>query len=70
MRQRCGQPVRGPAAGEEQKFAVSGGLEYASGRILWPTSATKAGAGCVRFLDHLAAALPGGPVVGVLDNGG
>lgn len=59
-----------PAAGEDQKFAVFGGLDYASGRVLWRTGATKNGAAFLRFLDHLAAALPEGQVVVVLDNVG
>jgi hypothetical protein len=62
--------VRVPAAGEDKKFAVFGGLDYASGRMIWQTSATKDGASFVRFPDHLAAALPDGPVVVVLDNVG
>jgi hypothetical protein len=70
MWQRRGQPVRIPAAGEDQKFAVFGGVEYGSGRIIWQTSATKDSASFIRFLDDLAAALPDGPVVVVLDNVG
>ena len=57
-----------PAAGEDKKFAVFGGLDYASGQLLWQTSATKDSASFVRFLDQLAAALPDRPVVIVLDN--
>ncbi len=70
MWRRRGQPVRVPAAGEDQKFAVFGGLYDASGRIGWQTYATKDSASFVRFLDHLAAALPDGPVGVVLDNVG
>ena len=59
-----------PAAGEDKKFVVFGGLDYAAGRIIWQTSATKDSTSFVRFLDRLAAALPEGPVVVVLDNVG
>ena len=33
-----------PAAGEDQKFAVFGALDYASGRLTHRTSPTKDGA--------------------------
>jgi hypothetical protein len=42
----------------------------AAGRVIWRTEATKDGAAFVRFLDHLAAALPDGQVVAALDNVG
>ena len=49
---------------------VFGGLDYAAGRIIWQTSATTDSTSFVCFLDRLAAALPEGPVVVVLDNVG
>jgi hypothetical protein len=67
---RHGCVLRVPAAGEDKKFAVFGGLDYASGRVVWRTSATKDGAAFVRFLDHLAGAFPDGQMVVVLDNVG
>jgi len=67
---RRGCVLRVPAAGEDKKFAVFGGLDYASGRVVWRTSATKDGAAFVRFLDHLAGAFPDGQMVVVLDNVG
>jgi hypothetical protein len=70
MWQRRGQPVRVPTAGEAKKVAVVGGLADASGRLLWQTSATKVSANFLRFLDQLAAELPDGPVVVVLDTVG
>jgi len=62
--------LRVPAAGEDKKFVVYGGLDYTSGRVVWRTDATKDGAAFVRFLDRLAEAFPDGQVVVVLDNVG
>jgi hypothetical protein len=67
---RRGTTLRVPAAGEDRKFVVYGGLDYAAGRVVWRTAATKDGAAFVRFLDHLAAAFPDGRVMVVLDNVG
>jgi transposase len=62
--------MRFPAAGEDHKFAVCGALDYASGRLIHQTSATKDGEAFAAFLDHLAAQLPddGRPTIVVLDN--
>jgi transposase len=68
--QRKGHPLRVPAAGEDAKFVVFGGLDYASGQVIWQTAPAKDGATFVTFLDHLAAALPTGHVLIVLDNVG
>jgi transposase len=59
-----------PAAGEDRKFVVYGGLDYASGRLVWQIGPSKDGAAFARFLDALAAAFPDGHVVVVLDNVG
>jgi transposase len=60
-----------PAAGEDQKFAVFGAVDYASGQVLWQTSDRKGEAGFTAFLEQLAEALPTDePVVLVLDNVG
>jgi len=59
-----------PAAGEDRKFVGFGGLDYASGPLVWRISAAKNSACFVEFLDQLAAALPEGQVVIVLDNVG
>ena len=48
-------------------ISVVGALDYASGRLIWQTAPSKDGATCVAFLDHLAAALPRGPLLVVLD---
>jgi hypothetical protein len=69
--QRKGQPLRVPAAGEDQKFTVFGGVDYATGQVLWQTSAHKGEGAFSAFLAHLAAMLPTNePVVVVLDNVG
>ena len=58
-----------PAAGDDQKFAVFGALDYASGQVIWQTSACKDETTFMAFLDHLVATLPQGePAVVVLDN--
>ncbi len=62
--------LRVPAAGEDKKFVVYGGLDYTSGRLVWRTDDAKDGAAFVRFLDDLASAFPNGRVVVVLDNVG
>src|SRR5262249_522495 len=68
---RKGQPLRMPAAGEDQKFTVFGAVDYATGQVLWQTSARKGETAFSAFLAHLAAALPATePVVLVLDNVG
>jgi transposase len=67
---RRGTTLRVPAAGEDARFTVYGALDYASGRLIWQTAPRKDGATFVAFLDHLAAALPTGQVLVVLDNVG
>ena len=57
-----------PAAGEDRRIAVSGALDYASGRVVWHTAAKKDGAGFAAFLEQLAQAWPEDDLVLVLDN--
>jgi DDE superfamily endonuclease len=61
-----------PAAGEDRKFAVFGALDYASGQVIWQTSARKGEEAFLTFLDHLVEQVPvtDEPVVVVLDNVG
>lgn len=71
MWQRKGQPLRLPAAGEDQKAVVFGAVDYATGQVLWQTSPRKGEVAFSAFLDHLAEALPAHePIVIVLDNVG
>ena len=67
---RRGRVLRVPAAGEDARFAVYGALDDASGQVIWQTAPTKDAATFVAFLDHLAAALPTGQILVVLDNVG
>jgi hypothetical protein len=70
---RKGHSMRVPAAGEDQKFTVFGAVDYATGQVLWQTSARKGETAFVAFLEHLAEALPvsaNAPAVLVLDNVG
>jgi transposase len=67
---RRGSTLRVPAAGEDARFTVYGALDYASGRVIWQTAPHKNAATFVAFLDHLAAALPTGQILIVLDNVG
>jgi transposase len=62
--------VRVPAAGEDRKFTVYGGPDYAPGRLVRRADEAKDGVAFVRFLDGLAAAFPDGRLVVVLDNVG
>lgn len=65
-----------PAAGEDQKFTVFGAVEYASGQVIWQTSARTGEDAFAAFVEHLAQQLPVAdepvdePVVVVLDNVG
>ncbi|HEV2126160.1 MAG TPA: IS630 family transposase [Chloroflexota bacterium] len=68
--QRRGTVVGVPAAGEDARFIVYGALDYASGRVIWQTAPAKDSATFVAFLDQLAAALPTGRILVVLDNVG
>ncbi len=69
---RKGQPMKIPAAGEDQQFTVFGAVDYATGQIIWHTSARKGEDAFAAFLEHLAQQLPAAdePVVVVLDTVG
>jgi transposase len=66
--QRRGCPVGVPAAGEGERVAVYGALDYASGRVVWQTAASKNGAGFAAFLEQVAQAWPEQTLVLALDN--
>ena len=57
-----------PAAGEDQRIAVYGALDYASGQVLWQTAAKKDGAGFAAFLEQIGQTWPEDDLVLVLDN--
>lgn len=64
--------MRVPAAGEDERRAVFGALDYASGRVVWQTAERKGGDAFAAFLARVAATLgaawPGEPLVPVMDN--
>lgn len=57
-----------PAAGEDERIAVYGALDYASGRVLSQTAASKDGSGFAAFLEQIAQTWPDQTLVRVLDN--
>jgi len=66
---RRGQPMRIPAAGDDHKCAIFGGLDSASGRIIHQINPRKDEGAFMAFLDALAHAFPADePLVVVLDN--
>src|SRR5260221_7540933 len=66
---RTGQPLTGPAAGDDHQLTVFGAVDDASGQILWQTSACKGEDAFLAFLDHLVEMVPANePAVRVLDN--
>ena len=60
--------MRVPAAGEDERIAVYGALDYASGRVLSQTAASKNGAGFAAFLERIAETWPEQTLVVALDN--
>jgi transposase len=57
-----------PAAGADQRIAIYGALDYASGQVLWRAAAQKDGVGFAAFLEEIARTWPGEDLVLVLDN--
>jgi transposase len=57
-----------PAAGEDERIAVYGALDYASGQVLSRTAASKNGVGFAAFLEQIGQQWPGEALVLVLDN--
>jgi transposase len=57
-----------PAAGADQRPAVFGAVDYASGQVVWQVAERKGGDGFATFLAHLAEAWPEEQLVLVLDN--
>ena len=57
-----------PAAGADQRIAVYGALDYASGQVLWRTAAHKDGVGFAAFLEQIGQTWPEEDLVLVLDN--
>ncbi len=57
-----------PAAGADQRRAVFGAVDYASGQVVWQLAERKGGDGFAAFLAHLAATWPDEQLILVLDN--
>ena len=57
-----------PAAGEDERLAVFGALDYASGQVLSQIAARKNGIGFAAFLARIAQTWPEQTLVLVLDN--
>ncbi len=66
--QRVGTRVTVAAAGQNQKRAVFGALDYTSGTIIHWSVPAKTGAQFAAFLDHVATAWPTDHVVLIMDN--
>ena len=47
-----------PAAGADQRIAVYGALDYASGQVLWQTACHKDGTGFAAFLAQIGQTCP------------
>jgi hypothetical protein len=56
------------AAGADQRIAVYGALDYASGHLVWQTASHKDGTGFAAFLEQIAQTWPQEDLVLVLDN--
>ena len=60
--------MRVAAAGQDERRAVFGALDYASGRLCWQVCAAKRGAAFAAFLGRVARTWPDQTLVLVLDN--
>lgn len=60
--------MRVPAAGADERRAVFGALDYASGRVIWQLAARKGGDGFAAFLELVARTWPDEDLVLVMDN--
>jgi transposase len=60
--------VRVPAAGKDQRRAVFGAVDYASGQVVWQLAAHKGGEVFAAFLGHVARTWPDEYLVLVMDN--
>lgn len=60
--------MRVPAAGKDERRAVFGALDYASGELAWQIAERKGGTAFAAFLDHVGRTWPDAPLVLVMDN--
>jgi transposase len=66
---RKGHQPEVPAPGQNEKRVVYGGVDYATGRIIYTIAATKSGTHFLAFLVRLVAAYAGRKIRLVCDNG-
>ena len=66
--QRRGAPLIVPAAGVDQRRAVFGALDYASGQLVWQLHDRKDGAAFAAFLEQVAQTWPEEDLLVVMDN--
>jgi transposase len=57
-----------PAAGKDERRAVFGALDYASGQIAWQLTPQKGGDAFATFLEQIAQTWPMEPLILVMDN--
>lgn len=66
--QRRGAPMRGPAAGKDERRAVVGALDYASGEVIWRLATHQGGEAFAAAVEQVAQRWPDEDLVLVLDN--
>ena len=66
--QRRGAPLTVPAAGKDERRAVFGALDYASGTVGWQLGPHKGGEAFAAFLSQVAQRWPTEDLVLVMDN--
>jgi transposase len=60
--------MRVAAAGKDERRAVFGALDYASGRLCWQLHPAKSGEAFAAFLEQIAQTWPTEPLILVMDN--
>lgn len=66
--QRRGRPLSVPAAGKDQRRAVFGAVDYASGVVTWQLHPQKGGDAFAAFLAQIAETWPEDQLILVMDN--
>lgn len=60
--------MRGPAAGKDERRAVVGALDYASGEVIWRLATHQGGEAFAAAVEQVAQRWPDEDLVLVLDN--
>lgn len=66
--QRRGCPLNVPAAGKNQRRAIFGAVDSATGQVIWHREERKGGEAFAAFLEQLAGTWPDDQLVPVRDN--